>query len=95
MKTPKVDHIEVDGLIYALSHGRWATAKELAQIASERRLRAIANASRGRIIGGQLGYKLSALATIDEIKHACNWLRHQARLMMDRANEIETAKETL
>lgn len=93
MKTPKVDHIEVDGLIYALLDCQWATAKELSLLGSDRQLRAIANASKGRIISGQKGYKLTQVSTADEIKHACNRLRHQARQMMDRANEIETAKE--
>src|SRR5213075_1562170 len=67
---------------------RWLTAEELCfKIGSKptdsnkRKIRNIANASQGKIISGQKGYKHIRHATPEEITHAANWLRHQAKEM--------------
>lgn len=58
---------------------------------SDRTVREIAESSRGAIISGQQGYRLTAEATGEEIYHASHWLRSQARKMMERSIEIEQA----
>lgn len=55
---------------------------------NKRKIRNIANASQGKIISGQKGYKHIRHATPEEITHAANWLRHQAKEMDQRATEI-------
>ena len=59
--------------------------------AGKRAVRSGAEASRGAIIIGQQGYKLTALATVEEIRHAINILESQARKMADRAAAIRAA----
>lgn len=74
--------------------GAWRSAAELALDldlglgAGERGKRAVragAAASCGRIISGQLGYKLTSDATPAEVSHACAWLERQAQEMAGRA----------
>ena len=69
----------------------WRTAEDLGYITqSERRqLRALADASNGRIISGQRGYRLTRLATMEECNHAAAWMKHQAGQMIARAIAIE------
>jgi hypothetical protein len=54
----------------------------------KRKLRRLAEHSRGQIISGQKGYKHIKHATLEEIEHAANWLEHQAVEMGDRARAI-------
>ena len=56
---------------------------------TDRKIRAVANESRGEVISGQRGYRLAAEATRDELQHAANWLRHQSKAMCLRAIAIE------
>ena len=58
----------------------------------KRRVRAIAEISRGSIIGGQDGYKATRNATDDEARHVIASLRSQALKMTARADEIEWHK---
>ena len=85
----------VDDLVEILeSLYGWITAKKLVSLASwldERALRAMANASGGRIITGQKGYKAARWATPNEIAHSANWLEHQAKAMLRRADIIRLA----
>lgn len=93
----KIDAIELDLLVRLLDEGRWMTAVEIANLVADlhnrawtdRRIRALAASSEGQIISGQAGYKLTAKATIEEVQHAANWLRHQAAEMHRRALEID------
>jgi hypothetical protein len=57
----------------------------------KRKVRAIANASDGRILSypGSKGYKLTREATVEEIQNATAKLRHQAGEMHQRALEID------
>ncbi len=82
----------VDDLVEILEslHG-WITAKKLAPWLNERTLRAMANASEGRIITGQKGYKAARYATQEEIAHSAYWLEHQAKEMLQRADIIRSA----
>lgn len=73
----------------------WITAAQLLVKAqwpvtdsNKRRLRDLANASDGRIISGQRGYRHIRHSTADEVIHSANWLRHQAKEMDDRASAI-------
>jgi hypothetical protein len=95
-KGPRVSPEEVAALQKLLaSAGCWLTAARISALAApdfrwcDRRVRAIANASEGRIISGQPGYKLARLATLKEIQHAIDWLRHQAKEMQARALQID------
>ncbi len=67
---------------------RWVTARRLAVFVNDRTLRALANASGGRIITGQRGYKAARHATPEEIAHSANWLEHQGKEMVQRARGI-------
>ena len=69
----------------------WVTAKRLAIFANDRKLRALANASGGKVITGQRGYKAACHATSEEIAHSANWLEHQGREMLRRAQGIRKA----
>jgi hypothetical protein len=73
----------------------WLTAAQLLVKLGEaptdskkRQLREVANASDGKIISGQKGYRHIRHATPDEITHAAHWLRHQAKEMDTRATAI-------
>ncbi len=84
---PRLD--PVDRFIALLESAKdWITAKRLSGFADDRTLRALANASGGRIITGQRGYKAACYATPEEITHAANWLEHQAQEMLRRAHHI-------
>lgn len=86
----------VDLLIAVLDQSTgWLNAEELCvklgskpTDTNKRKIRNLANASTGKIISGQKGYKHIRHATPEEITHAANWLRHQAKEMDDRAAQI-------
>jgi DNA adenine methylase len=60
----------------------------------KRQLRELANASDGKIISGQRGYRHIRHATLEEIEHAANWLEHQAVQMGERARSIRRLRHT-
>jgi len=77
---------------------RWISGKELAETigwgdteASRRKLRGVAEQSRGQILSGNDGYCLLSRATIDEVHHAAARLRSQGRKMLARSIRIERA----
>lgn len=84
---------DVERLIAKLSGKGWLNASTLKPLTgwNDRKIRAVANASNGRVISGQKGYRLTSEATRAEIDHACNWLRHQATEMQRRAQQIVMA----
>ncbi len=89
-KQPAVTASDVEALEALLAKsGTWMKAKEFTAPWTERKLRAVANASAGRIISGQQGYKLTWMATIEEVQHAAAWLRNQATAMQRRALDID------
>lgn len=90
---PEMTGADVACLVRCLAGRGWLTAKALKQahVFGDRDLRAIANASKGTVISGQRGYCLLSEATVPEIQHAADWLRHQGREMIRRGNEIEHA----
>ena len=75
----------------------WIKAIELIRITgySDRSLRFLANASDGRIITGQKGYRAASRATEDERLHAAAWLESQASHMVCRALKIRTNSRRL
>ena len=84
----------LDRLIEVLADGRWYQARELKTLlrTNDRRLRQLAEFSLGQIVSGQLGYRLTRCASVDEIDHAEAWLISQGRKMIDRAREIRIAR---
>jgi hypothetical protein len=93
---PKASTAEVQELIRLLNDEGWRTAAEIQFTAklegyhwSDRKIRAIANASEGQVISGQSGYKLTRQATIEEVQRASAWLRHQSDEMTSRALQID------
>lgn len=90
-KGPKVTPEEISALVAVIRDRGWLTASEITRTICwpDRKIRAVANASEGQIISGQSGYKLTNQATIEEIEHAANWLRHQASEMTHRALQID------
>ena len=84
---------DTEAMKAALAGAGWKTARQIAQALGfdDRYLRLCAEASRGEIISGQKGYKLTREATPEEIQHAEAWLVSQAKRMMDRARLIRVA----
>ena len=86
----------IEPLVYdRLSDGEWHVAGSFGLHRCEkmnRALRVIAERSKGQIISGQKGYKLTKFATTEEIDHAERWLLSQASKMKDRAREIRVAR---
>lgn len=94
---PAVSSGDVEQLILELRGCGWCTARRLARLWphwDDRTIRAMASASAGRIISGQKGYALIEEATVEEVRHAAAWLRHQGNQMIRRAHEIEQAMHT-
>lgn len=102
-EAPSIDPSEIARVCLLLEGAGWLTAEDIAahffflqsdQPVTEshkRRIRAIANASEGRILSypGSKGYKLTREATVIEIQTATAKLRHQAGEMHQRALEID------
>ena len=85
--------VDPEPLIAALTGQGWVLANRLGQF-SDRKLRAMAAASNGRIISGQKGYCLTSEATLEEVRHASFWLRSQAHEMTRRALQIDRILHT-
>jgi hypothetical protein len=93
---PEVSEWEVKLMCLTLLDARgWMTAADiigkhgLANTEQSRRvLRALAEASNGEIISGQLGYKHNSFATEEERARCVNSLKSQARKMNERADRI-------
>lgn len=85
----KVDHTKPDpsALIDFLSDRDWTLARDI-PLANDRALRNLANASEGQIISGNRGYKLTRLATLEEISECTDRIRSQADRMIARSLEI-------
>lgn len=69
----------------------WMKAQEIIAefpMWKDRYIRRIAAESEGRILSGQNGYKLTIEATPEEVLHATNWMRSQAREMIRRSIRI-------
>jgi len=92
-EAPSVEPGDHDRLVKDLSGSIWQTARELRRLGwNERKLRAVASLSRGRIVSGQKGYALIESVSDEEAMHAAAWLDAQARVMMRRANEIRQCR---
>ena len=89
--SPEVTAAEVAALCDYLDGRGWVRASEMTcDGIDDRKLRAIASASRGRILSGQRGYRLFDDATpIGEAEHCAAWLRSQGLAMLRRACEVE------
>lgn len=86
-----------DRVLELLQDGQWHRAKTIcAELdgLNERALRQVAEESRGAVISGQHGYKLTRLATNDEIDHAERWLLSQSQAMKARAVDIRKARNS-
>lgn len=85
----------MDRFLHVLQdEGDWVKGATLAARlhTSDRVIRMCASHSKGRVLSGQKGYRLTQDATLDEITHAANWLRSQAREMLQRSMEIDRFK---
>ncbi len=86
----------VAGLLDVLADGQWKTAVEVCEALGleptdnhRRKVRLLADASGGRVAGGQRGYKLVSRMEASEFQHARNWLLSQAREMNRRVLEMD------
>lgn len=69
--------------------GMWATRKALVMYGlTDRQCRLGRQHSKGLIIAGQMGYKLSQYATLDELRQAANMLHSQATAMLREEQEL-------
>lgn len=91
---PGSDNVEF--LVELLRGQDWLTSCELCQKlqwnfteSNRRRFRSIADASGGRIAGGQRGYKLVREMTGEEYQHFRNWMKSQADHMTARIIEAD------
>jgi hypothetical protein len=91
-KGPGVDENDsrIDRLIDFLEGKDWMTADEISVATkwNDRLIRALASNSKGRILSGQSGYKLTLQSTPEERDHAIAFLTSQAKEMLKRAIEI-------
>jgi len=88
---PAVDAADLALFIRSLADSAdWIKARELEVLTGfdDRKLRALASASQGDIISGSRGYRLTRLATIEEIDRCTSTLRSQADSMTARALQI-------
>lgn len=88
---PAVSAMDLDWMLGELRGKGWRHAADLGAEteAAKRRLRAIAKASKGEIISGQLGYRLTREASQAEYFHARDWMNSQADEMKSRVVEID------
>lgn len=97
-KAPRVSEQDVAWLIDLLDGHGWQTMRDIRALGlagwDDRRIRAIAAASQGRIISGQCGYARTDQASVEDVQHAVNWMRSQAAQMVRRARQIEQAMHT-
>jgi hypothetical protein len=83
-------------LLDVLDDGGWKTAVEICTALGleptdnhRRKVRLLADASGGRVAGGQRGYKLVGRMEAAEFQHTRNWLISQAREMQRRVLEMD------
>lgn len=86
LKGPTEDEIQT--LEAALGDGKWHSARDLRGLGNERRIRLLANASRGFIGSGQRGYKLTVEMDEVEFEESAGGLESQVRRMHDRVREM-------
>ena len=93
-RAPTVAVDDVRLLLGVLRGAGWVNAKLLARLTGydDRKLRAVANASDGRVISGNAGYKLTKEATNEEINECVGRLKAQADKMVMRIVSIERAR---
>lgn len=90
-KTAKADDAEVRFLVeYLHRHGGWLTAAQIYAYTrwNNRKIRELAEASKDKIISGQLGYKHVENATAEETHHFVVWMESQGRKMIARAEAV-------
>jgi hypothetical protein len=89
-KRPRSEEVEL--LCCLLKGEGWTSARTIGRIFqwSERKVRAVASASGGRILScpGSEGYKLTREATSEERDMIVSKMLHQAREMTERAGAI-------
>jgi hypothetical protein len=85
------DDPRVDRFVSWLAGRGWVTAAQVHEALdwSDRDVRSFAEASDGRVISGQKGYKLTREANPDEASQAADWLKNQAAKMTARAIKIQ------
>ena len=88
---PIVSEEAIAHTIDALRGSGWMRASELSYllIFSDRKIRAIAHASRGQILGGNRGYRLTLEASAEEVNEATGRLRAQREQEQQRILDIE------
>lgn len=90
-KAPKVSADEIETVCRHLDGRGWVLAQVLGDELqlSDRKLRAIAEHSDGRILSGQLGYRLFDRSTpLAEADQAASWLEDQGKKMLLRGAAI-------
>lgn len=87
---PRTDESEVEALCEWLRGRGWVSAQIIAANFrwSDRKIRALASASQGRIMSGQEGYKLTIEGHFDEVHRAAGWLISQGKDMIRRGISI-------
>lgn len=88
---PLVSEMDLGWMLGALRGQGWQHASALGANteAAKRKLRAIAMASKGEIISGQQGYRLTREAHQAEYLRARDWMNSQADAMKLRVSEID------
>ncbi len=88
-KLPEAIALEMEILLGCFYPNKWATRKDLATHGlTDRQCRMGRQHSKGRIIAGQLGYKLAKHATLEELRQAANTLHSQATAMLREEQEL-------
>lgn len=84
---PEPSADEIAAFCAALAGAGWVRAAALAALGyDERRARALAEHSAGRVLSGQQGYRLNdAGATAEDVRHSAAWKLAQGKKMIRRA----------
>lgn len=91
------DHPNIDWFVRVLeARNGWMLAEDVLRAAGKpvveynrRWVRRLADKSKGRVAGGQQGYKLVKLMTGEEFHHWRNWMKSQADKMTARIIEAD------
>jgi len=94
--TVRAGHPNIELMVRHLAGLDWQTSNEILSALNQpitehnrRWLRALANASGGRVAGGQRGYKLIEEMSRAEYDHWRNWMTSQADQMRRRVIEAD------
>jgi len=85
----QADHLAEQMMTILQTRATWLTRKDLAEYGlTERQCRIARQHSHGKIISGQLGYRASGAATLEELRISANTLTSMGRAIQGEAADV-------